>query len=65
MALGTWILALAMWTPLTADNAQLQGRMQQISDQPVIVLDVAHNPHSAEYFAQQVTQSMQEKIYTL
>ncbi len=30
--------------------------MQQISDQPVIVLDVAHVYHSAEYFAQQVTQ---------
>ncbi|MGL4191843.1 MAG: bifunctional tetrahydrofolate synthase/dihydrofolate synthase [Vibrio sp.] len=37
-------------------NAQLAGRMQQISSAPTIVLDVAHNPHSAHYLAQQLKQ---------
>ncbi|WGV99517.1 bifunctional tetrahydrofolate synthase/dihydrofolate synthase [Vibrio sp. YMD68] len=30
-------------------SAQLPGRMQVISTDPTIVLDVAHNPHSAKY----------------
>ncbi|OBT00964.1 bifunctional folylpolyglutamate synthase/dihydrofolate synthase [Vibrio tasmaniensis] len=57
MALGTSELSISDVNVVNGlNNAQLPGRMQQISDQPVIVLDVAHNPHSAEYFAQQVTQ---------
>lgn len=57
MALGTSDLSISDVNVVNGlNNAQLPGRMQQISDQPVIVLDVAHNPHSAEYFAQQVTQ---------
>lgn len=56
MALGTSELDISDVNVVNGlKNAQLPGRMQQISDQPVIVLDVAHNPHSAEYFAQQVT----------
>ncbi|WP_299693964.1 bifunctional tetrahydrofolate synthase/dihydrofolate synthase [uncultured Vibrio sp.] len=56
MALGTSELSISDVNVVNGmKNAQLPGRMQQISDQPVIVLDVAHNPHSAEYFAQQVT----------
>ena len=56
MALGTSELDISDVNVVHGlKNAQLPGRMQQISDQPVIVLDVAHNPHSAEYFAQQVT----------
>lgn len=35
-------------------NAKLAGRMQKVSSAPVIILDVAHNPHSAQYLAQQV-----------
>ncbi len=35
-------------------NASLPGRMQRISDAPTILLDVAHNPHSAEYLCSQV-----------
>lgn len=55
MALGTSELSISDVNVVNGmKNAQLPGRMQQISDQPVIVLDVAHNPHSAEYFAQQV-----------
>ncbi|CAK3068607.1 bifunctional folylpolyglutamate synthetase/dihydrofolate synthetase [Vibrio crassostreae] len=56
MALGTSELNISDVNVVNGmKNAKLPGRMQQISDQPVIVLDVAHNPHSAEYFAQQVT----------
>ncbi|MEZ9762785.1 bifunctional tetrahydrofolate synthase/dihydrofolate synthase [Vibrio splendidus] len=56
MALGTSELSISDVNVVNGmKNAQLPGRMQQISEQPVIVLDVAHNPHSAEYFAQQVT----------
>lgn len=35
-------------------SAQLAGRMQKIADQPVVILDVAHNPHSAHYLAEQI-----------
>ncbi|MZI93411.1 bifunctional tetrahydrofolate synthase/dihydrofolate synthase [Vibrio sp. CAIM 722] len=35
-------------------NAQLAGRMQQIHSSPVILLDVAHNPHSAGYLVSQL-----------
>ncbi|MGC9401666.1 bifunctional tetrahydrofolate synthase/dihydrofolate synthase [Vibrio genomosp. F10] len=38
-------------------SAQLPGRMQVISTEPTIVLDVAHNPHSAKY----LVASLQEK----
>ncbi|MEZ8791368.1 bifunctional tetrahydrofolate synthase/dihydrofolate synthase [Vibrio splendidus] len=56
MALGTSELSISDVNIVNGmKNAQLPGRMQKISEQPVIVLDVAHNPHSAEYFAQQVT----------
>lgn len=36
-------------------NARLPGRMQRVSEQPLIIMDVAHNPHSAQYFATQLT----------
>ncbi len=36
------------------NNAALSGRMQLISDKPVVLLDVAHNPHSAAYLANQL-----------
>lgn len=35
-------------------SASLPGRMQRLSDEPSIILDVAHNPHSAEYLVKQV-----------
>lgn len=37
-------------------NAQLAGRMQLIGREPTIVLDVAHNPHSAHYLVEQLKQ---------
>ncbi|MBD1574938.1 bifunctional tetrahydrofolate synthase/dihydrofolate synthase [Vibrio sp. S11_S32] len=36
------------------EKAQLAGRMQILSSQPTILLDVAHNPHSAQYLVQQL-----------
>ncbi len=36
------------------NNAQLAGRMQVLQSEPEIVLDVAHNPHSAEYLTEKV-----------
>ncbi|NOH84944.1 bifunctional tetrahydrofolate synthase/dihydrofolate synthase [Vibrio sp. 03-59-1] len=34
--------------------ASLPGRMQMLSEAPKIILDVAHNPHSAEYLVKQM-----------
>ncbi len=36
------------------NNARLAGRMQVLQHKPEIVLDVAHNPHSAEYLVEKV-----------
>ncbi|MBD1559774.1 bifunctional tetrahydrofolate synthase/dihydrofolate synthase [Vibrio sp. S9_S30] len=35
-------------------RAKLAGRMQKLSQSPMILLDVAHNPHSAEYLVEQL-----------
>lgn len=57
MALGTSELDISDVNVVNGlKNAQLPGRMQKINDKPTIVLDVAHNPHSAEYFVKQVGQ---------
>lgn len=37
-------------------SAQLPGRMQVIETTPTIVLDVAHNPHSAQYLVSAIQQ---------
>ncbi|MCG9748962.1 bifunctional tetrahydrofolate synthase/dihydrofolate synthase [Vibrio brasiliensis] len=48
------------------ENAKLPGRMQVLSTQPTILLDVAHNPHSAEYLVTRVAQQYQNKtIHTV
>tara|TARA_Y100001956_G_scaffold30257_1_gene29855 strand:- start:561 stop:1826 length:1266 start_codon:yes stop_codon:yes gene_type:complete len=47
-------------------SAQLPGRMQLISEKPTVLLDVAHNPHSAEYLVKRVQQQYPEKhIHTV
>ncbi|MGF1765933.1 bifunctional tetrahydrofolate synthase/dihydrofolate synthase [Enterovibrio makurazakiensis] len=38
----------------------LAGRMQMVSQSPLIILDVAHNPHSAEYLANQISSLKQD-----
>lgn len=35
-------------------NARLAGRMQQLQTSPLVIVDVAHNPHSAAYLASQL-----------
>ena len=35
--------------------AQLTGRLESVSTQPSIILDVAHNPHAANYLAKQLS----------
>ncbi len=35
-------------------NVHLSGRMEKVSDSPLILMDVAHNPHSANYLALQI-----------
>lgn len=44
-------------------NAQLPGRMQQISQQPTILLDVAHNPHSAQYLMKELQVRYPQKSF--
>ncbi|UTM56536.1 bifunctional tetrahydrofolate synthase/dihydrofolate synthase [Photobacterium sp. CCB-ST2H9] len=35
-------------------KVRLAGRMETVADHPLILLDVAHNPHSANYLARQM-----------
>ncbi|ASA56660.1 bifunctional tetrahydrofolate synthase/dihydrofolate synthase [Vibrio gazogenes] len=42
-------------------SASLPGRMQLISQKPVIMLDVAHNPHSAQYLTSHIKQCFSGK----
>nr|WP_086940721.1 bifunctional tetrahydrofolate synthase/dihydrofolate synthase [Thaumasiovibrio occultus] len=42
-------------------NAKLSGRMQVLADQPYTLLDVAHNPHSAEYLANKIAEIKQDR----
>ncbi|MGR5116855.1 bifunctional tetrahydrofolate synthase/dihydrofolate synthase [Photobacterium damselae] len=41
--------------------ASLPGRMERVQEQPLIIMDVAHNPHSANYFANQLTKLKQRE----
>lgn len=43
------------------NQAQLAGRMHILQTQPLIILDVAHNPHSAHYFVEQMRQNYPNK----
>lgn len=37
-------------------DARLAGRMQRLQQDPLVIVDVAHNPHSAAYLASQLRQ---------
>lgn len=41
-------------------NASLPGRMQCIHQSPTVLLDVAHNPHSAQYLVDRIQQRYPE-----
>lgn len=43
-------------------QARLAGRMQCIQTNPLVILDVAHNPHSAAYLATQLKQQPKRPI---
>ncbi|UJF18776.1 bifunctional tetrahydrofolate synthase/dihydrofolate synthase [Vibrio sp. SS-MA-C1-2] len=42
-------------------QASLPGRMQTLSEEPLMIADVAHNPHSAKYLAEQLSAIKAEK----
>ena len=42
-------------------KAKLPGRMQKVSSSPTIILDVAHNPHSAAYLVTQLQKHYPDK----
>ncbi|KJY83052.1 folylpolyglutamate synthase [Vibrio galatheae] len=47
-------------------NAQLAGRMQVLCSEPTVLLDVAHNPHSAQYLVERVKEQYHGKnIHTV
>ncbi|EGU47229.1 folylpolyglutamate synthase/dihydrofolate synthase [Vibrio ichthyoenteri ATCC 700023] len=43
-------------------NASLPGRMQLINQAPTVLLDVAHNPHSAQYLVERLAQQFPQQI---
>ncbi|WP_036826784.1 glutamate ligase domain-containing protein, partial [Photobacterium sanctipauli] len=42
-------------------KASLPGRMERACEQPLVIMDVAHNPHSAQYFAGQLANIKQQE----
>ncbi len=55
MALGCAELAISDVNIIQGlKDARLPGRMQKLSQDPTILLDVAHNPHSAKYLVEQL-----------
>ncbi|EEX91735.1 dihydrofolate synthase/folylpolyglutamate synthase [Vibrio orientalis CIP 102891 = ATCC 33934] len=67
MALGTSNLDISDVNIVKGlQNAKLPGRMQIISSEPTILLDVAHNPHSAQYLVERVAKQYPSKaIHTV
>lgn len=67
MALGTSNLDISDVNIVKGlQNAKLPGRMQIISTEPTILLDVAHNPHSAQYLVERVAKQYPNKaIHTV
>ncbi|MCL2915380.1 bifunctional tetrahydrofolate synthase/dihydrofolate synthase [Shewanella corallii] len=46
-------------------NARLTGRFEKISDKPLTILDVAHNPHAARYLASRLEQYQGIRVLAL
>ncbi len=62
MALGTSELEVSDVNIVNGlRNAQLAGRMQVLQQEPTVLLDVAHNPHSAQYLVEQVAKRYPNK----
>ena len=46
-------------------EAKLAGRLEVVSEQPKIILDVAHNPHAASYLAKRLRAYQGRRIFAL
>ncbi|MCG9746800.1 bifunctional tetrahydrofolate synthase/dihydrofolate synthase [Shewanella sp. Isolate8] len=46
-------------------GAKLTGRLEVVSEQPKIILDVAHNPHAAAYLTQRLEAYKGKRIFAL
>ncbi|EFV40740.2 FolC protein [Enterobacteriaceae bacterium 9_2_54FAA] len=46
------------------DSALLPGRFQIVREQPLLILDVAHNPHAAGYLAGRLQQLLEQRPST-
>ncbi|WP_445774025.1 bifunctional tetrahydrofolate synthase/dihydrofolate synthase [Shewanella sp.] len=46
-------------------NAQLAGRLEPVQQHPLVLLDVAHNPHAARYLATQLQAYQGRRIVAL
>ena len=46
-------------------NARLTGRLEQVSAEPLVLLDVAHNPHAARYLAKQLAKYQGKRLFAL
>lgn len=46
-------------------GARLTGRLEVVSEQPLVLLDVAHNPHAARYLAKQLEKYQDKRLFAL
>ncbi|TRX57275.1 bifunctional tetrahydrofolate synthase/dihydrofolate synthase [Thalassomonas sp. M1454] len=46
-------------------NIKVEGRTEIISEQPLIVVDVAHNPHAARYLAKFVQKQNVQRVFAV
>lgn len=46
-------------------TARLAGRLEQISDSPLIIADVAHNPHAARFLKQELSRWPGKRVLAL
>ena len=53
-AVSQWIL-----------NTKVEGRTEIVSEQPLVVLDVAHNPHAARYLAKFVQRQNKQQVFAV
>ena len=61
----TWPLISATDISTGIASATLSGRLEQVLDKPVVLVDVAHNPHAAKYLASQLQQYKPARIIAL
>ena len=46
-------------------EARLEGRLEVVSEQPLIMLDVAHNPHAARYLATRLNAFKTKRLFAV